>query len=114
MAIFSKNGHVSSCYLLPWTQECLSSAHAQTPIFTAGGSRCGFIHSIIQYIQLSGQPLERCPNNRGSTIVADNCTEVLKCEVNQKCKMIAWMSHLYAPENFIFQGALPLGPQKLH
>ena len=56
--------------LLPWTQECLSSAHAQTPACTAvyqlsGWIKACFIHSIIR---LSDQP-PRCPDNWGSTVV---------------------------------------------
>ena len=72
MAIFSKKWACQQ--LLPWTQECLSSVHAQTPTFTAVYQlsewiKAWFIHSIIRYIQLSGMALEqRCPDNRGSTV----------------------------------------------
>ncbi len=39
---FSKK--ISACQqLLPWTQECLSSAHAQTPTFTAVYQLSGWI-----------------------------------------------------------------------
>ncbi len=60
--------------VVPWTQEWISSAHAQTPKCTtvnqlSGWIKAWLIHSIIRYIQLSGLPLEpRCPDNRGSTV----------------------------------------------
>ncbi len=68
--------HSRACQqLLPWTQECSSSAHAQTPTFTAVYQlsgwipRCGLSYSIIRYIQLSGMAQEqRGPDNRGSTV----------------------------------------------
>ncbi len=53
MAIFSKNGHVNSCY-----HGHKNVYHAQTPPFTKFALLCinlvaWFIHSIIRYIQLS-------------------------------------------------------------
>ncbi len=70
-----KGGERACQQLLPWTQECSSSAHAQTPIFTAVYQLSGWIkawfisYSIIRTIQLSGMAQEqRCPDNRGSTV----------------------------------------------
>ncbi len=53
-----------------------------------------------------------------SLTVAMDQTNVQKCVGSQRCRMIAWMSQtslfIGAGKNeFQFQGALPLGPQKL-
>ncbi len=70
--LFSLKMGVSAA--VTWTQECLSSAHAKTPTFTAvhqlsGWIKAWFILFDIRYIQLSGMAQEqRCPDNRGSTV----------------------------------------------
>ncbi len=75
LAIFTQN----ECQqLLPWTQECISSAHAQTPTCTAVYQlsvwvKAWFIHSIVRYIHPACLWKTRRPDNRGSTVTNFPC-----------------------------------------
>ncbi len=58
--------------LLPWTQECSSSAHAQTPTFTAVYQLSGWIKAwfiLFDYSVIRHGSEQRCPDNRGSTVI---------------------------------------------
>ena len=59
---------METCLLIFCT--CADNHVALLFINKVGGSRRGFIYSIIRHIHLSGLLLEpRCPDNRGSTVL---------------------------------------------
>ncbi len=75
-----------------WTQECSSSAHAQTPTFTEHCLSIKWVDQGVVYpIRLSGlfsyrmAQEQRCPDNRGSTVpvnMAATCTASERVKVN--------------------------------